>query len=58
MSAKWSLLCFRSLLGLVIGQQSEYTGLPIAMSREAHNFILTSPTGSLLLDEGYFGPMF
>ena len=45
-------------LGLVIGLQSESAGLPIVMSREAHNFILTSLTGSLLLDEGYFGPMF
>ena len=25
------------------------------MLREAHNFILTSPTGSLLLDDGYLG---
>ena len=43
------------LLGLVIGQQSESAGLPIAVLRKAHNFNLTSPTGSLLLDDGYLG---
>ena len=39
------------LLGIVIG-------CLIAVSREAHNFILTSSTGSLLLDDGYLKSMF
>ena len=43
------------LLGIVIGWQSESADLPIAVLREAHNFILTSPTGSLLPDDGYLG---
>ena len=38
-----------------LGQQSESAGLPIAVLREAHDFVLTSPTGSLLLDYGYLG---
>ena len=39
------------LLGIVIG-------CLIAVSREAHNFILTSSTGSLPLDDGYLKSMF
>ena len=46
------------LVSSVQWNSSESAGLPIAVSREAHNFILASPTSSLLLDDGYLGPMF
>ena len=34
---------------------SKVNPLPIAVLKEAHNFILISPTGSLLLDDEYLG---
>ena len=61
MSAKWSLLCFRSrawsrgIFRTCHWPAKWIRWLPIAVLIEAHNFILTYPTGSLLQDDGYLG---